>query len=150
MPCLDVPERPYRIGYASGCFDIFHVGHLRYLRQAAGQCEQLIVGIPVDAIVNANKGKRPIVPCAQRMEIIAALSCVTQVVQAEVPMEHTAEFAEFMSRLGIDAVFIGEDWRSAPRWQRLEPVLQTRGIAVHFLPRTPDISTTGIKRMLKL
>lgn len=152
MPCLDLslPEKVYSVAYASGCFDIFHVGHLRYLERAAAYCEQLVVGIPVDTIIKANKGKNPINTCELRMEIIAALRCVTRVVRAETPMEHTKPFADFIRQLGAEGVFIGEDWRNTPRWQRLGPVLQTHGINVHFLSRMPDISTTLIKQSLHI
>lgn len=143
-----LPEKIYPVGYASGCFDLFHIGHLRYLQRAATCCEQLIVGLPVDAIVKANKGKNPINTCEQRMEIIAALRCVTQVVRAEISAAHTDAYVDFIRQLGINGVFIGEDWRGTPRWQPLEPILRTHGINVHFLSRTPDISTTLIKQSI--
>lgn len=143
-----LPKQAYPIGYASGFFDLFHVGHLRYLQLAAQHCEKLIVGVPADEIIRADQRPFPFIPCAQRMEIIAALSCVSEVLCVQVSMEQPVAFLEFMRGLGNQAIFIGEDWRDGARWQRLGPLLQEQGVKVHFLPRTEGISSTLIKQKL--
>ena len=152
MPYRDIPlpPQPYGVGYASGCFDLFHVGHLRFLQQAAEHCRQLIVGVPVDAIVGdaSNKGRPPIFSVEQRLEVIAALRCVARAVAAEVSMETSSEFADFVQQFQPEAIFVGEDWRSTPRWRRLGSELLARGIKVHFLPRAANISSTHIKQAL--
>lgn len=139
------PPSSYAIGYASGAFDLFHVGHLRYLRAAAAQCQRLIVGVPTNEIVQANKGPPPVIPHAERMELVGALSCVAQVLAVSTPMRDTGPFADLMESLGVNAVFIGADWAGSPRWLALQPALAAKGIATHFLPRTPALSTTELR-----
>lgn len=134
-----------RVGYASGAFDLLHVGHLRYLNAAAAQCDRLLVGIPDDAIVTRVKGRPPTTPLAERLEMIAGFACVAQALPAAVSMDETERFAAFLRRLEVDAVFIGEAWSQTPRWARLSPVLEASGIAVVFLPHTSGVSSTLIK-----
>lgn len=150
MPYPEVafPAQAYRIGYASGFFDLFHIGHLRYLELAAQHCEKLIVGVPSDTIVRADQRPKPFTPCDQRMAIIAALRCVTEVVRVEVSMEQPSAFLPWIKRLGNPAIFVGEDWRDSARWSRLGPLLAEQGVKVHFLPRTDGVSTTWIKQSL--
>lgn len=143
-----LPVQPYRTGYATGYFDLFHVGHLRYLELAAQHCENLIVGIPADAVVFADQRPKPFTPCAQRIAIVTALRCVTKVVCVEVSMEQPSDFLPWMQRLGNEAIFVGEDWRGSARWNRLGPKLVEQGVKIHFLPRTDGISTTWIKQSL--
>lgn len=135
----------WRTGYASGAFDLLHVGHLRYLTAAAAQCERLLVGIPDDAIVARVKGRPPVTPQAGRLEMIAGFACVAQALPATVSMEDADHFAAFIHDLGVDAVFVGEIWADTPRWTRLRPVLEALGISVVFLPQTPGISSTLLK-----
>ena len=69
------------IAFANGCFDLLHVGHVRYLDAAAQEADVLIVAINDDESVRALKGKgRPILPAAARAELVAALRCVDFVV----------------------------------------------------------------------
>ena len=134
-----------RVGYASGAFDLLHVGHLRYLAAAAAQGDRLLVGIPDDAIVARVKGRPPTTPQAERLEMIAGFACVARALPVAVSMDETERFAAFLRGLDVDAVFIGEAWSETPRWARLRPVLEASGIAVVFLPHTPGISSTLIK-----
>lgn len=141
LPCDPLSTLPAR-GYASGAFDLLHVGHVRYLQRAAAACRHLLVGVPDDAIIARVKGRPPLVPQSERRELLSALSCVSEAMAVSVPMDDTEAFADFMSSLRIDILFIGDDWAGTPRWQRLEPALQVRGIDVRFLPRTTGISST--------
>jgi len=133
------------IGYASGAFDLFHVGHLRYLKAAAARCRHLVVGVPADALVAGLKGRPTVIPQDQRVEIIAGLRCVSQALSVAVSMDDSARFAAFLADLRVEAAFIGADWAGTPRWVRLALHLAERGIAVEFLPRTPDVSTTELR-----
>ncbi len=143
-----LPTQRYRVGYAAGYFDLFHVGHLRYLQLAAQYCEKLIVGVPSDEIVRKDGNPKPFIPCAQRMAILAELRCVSEVICNKVSMEQPEDFLALMRSIGNQGIFIGEDWRDSPRWQRLGPLLQAQGVGVHFLPRTEGISSTWIKQQL--
>lgn len=136
------------IGYASGAFDLLHVGHVRYLRAAAERCRELVVGIPTDDIVARSKGRRPLVPQAERLEVVAALGCVARAVPVAVAMADTAAFVDFVAGLGVEVAFIGAEWADAPRWTRLRPQLASQGIGVVFLPRTAGVSSTDLSRRL--
>jgi cytidyltransferase-like protein len=95
---MDLPETPdtqrhrWWVGYASGAFDQLHVGHLRYLCAAAARCERLIVGMPSDDVVARAKGKAPLIPQAERLELVAAFACVAEALPVAVSMED-AEFS---------------------------------------------------------
>jgi glycerol-3-phosphate cytidylyltransferase len=151
---MDLPETPdtqrrrWRVGYASGAFDQLHVGHLRYLRAAAARCERLIVGMPSDDVVARAKGKAPLTPQAERLELVAAFACVAEALLVAVSMEDADLFAAFAAGLGIDAAFIGADWEDTPRWSRLRPRLEALGISVIFLPRTDGISSSLLRARL--
>lgn len=93
----------------NGCFDILHVGHVRYLQQARALGDCLIVGINSDQSVRLIKGsERPIVPEIERAEIIAALGCVDFVV---IFAEHTAE--KLVATLKPDIYVKGGDYSAA-------------------------------------
>jgi glycerol-3-phosphate cytidylyltransferase len=144
----DTPRHHWRVGYASGAFDQLHVGHLRYLLAAAAQCERLIVGIPSDDVVARAKGRAPLTPQAERLELVAAFACVAEALPVAVSMEDADLFAAFVAGLGIDAIFIGADWADTPRWSRLRPRLEALGISVIFLPRTAGISSSLLRARL--
>src|SRR3712207_4516402 len=71
---------PYSVGYASGVFDMFHVGHLNILRRARDLCEHLVVGVAADDYVETLKGSPPVIPLAERVEIVSALAIVDEVI----------------------------------------------------------------------
>lgn len=72
------------VGYASGVFDLFHIGHLRLLETARGLCDHLLVGVSTDELVHAYKDRWPVIPYAERAEIVRALKCVDAVVRRDV------------------------------------------------------------------
>lgn len=142
------PHRRWRLGYASGAFDLFHVGHLRYLQAAADRCDHLIVGVPEDAIITRVKGRPPVNPLVDRLAIVAALACVGAALPVAVPMDETERFVAFAAALGIDVIFVGADWAATARWARLGPRFAARGIAVIVLPRTEGVSSTRLRDAL--
>ena len=143
-----LPAKPYPIGYASGYFDLFHIGHLRYLQMAAQHCEKLIVGIPGDEVVRADLRPMPFISCEQRIAIVAALGCVSEVICVPTSMNQPDAYLAFLRGVGNQALFIGEDWQGTARWNRLGPILHAQGLKIHFLPRTQDISSSLIKQRL--
>ena len=103
------------IGYTTGVFDMFHIGHLNILRRAKEQCDYLIVGVSTDELVEHDKHKRPIIPFAERCEIVKAIKYVDEVVPQPDKKKLEAYF-----RLGrrFNKMFVGSDWQGTPQWQK--------------------------------
>jgi glycerol-3-phosphate cytidylyltransferase len=131
------------VGYASGVFDMFHVGHLNILRRARLDCDYLIAGVVTDEVVEQIKGRRPVVPLFERMEIVQSVRFVDEVV----PDDTTDKF-DMWERLRFDVFFKGDDWRGTPKGDRLEASLRAVGSRVHYLPYTPDTSSTLLRRLI--
>ena len=129
---------------AMGVFDLFHIGHLRYLQKARSLGDHLTVGVATDAISMASKGKRPIVPEKDRLEIISALACVdTAYLLPSTTMEAERALG-WIRDWKISLVRVGAAWEGSERWRRLAPLLAEHGIAVSFAPDTPGTSTTRL------
>ena len=100
--------KKYKVGYTTGVYDMFHVGHLNILKRAKEQCDFLIVGVSTDENVLQYKHKTPVVPYEQRKEIVAAIRYVDQVV----PQENMDKFAAW-EKYHFDAIFHGDDWKGS-------------------------------------
>jgi glycerol-3-phosphate cytidylyltransferase len=131
---------------AIGVFDLIHVGHLHYLEQARSMGSSLIVGIATDEICFLSKGKRPIMPEAQRREVIQGLRCVDEARFLPSSIIEAEKARQWMFEWSIDHVRVGASWEGSDRWTRLIPMLAEQGITVSFVPETPGISTTAIIR----
>ena len=94
------------VGYAPGAYDMFHVGHLNILRQAKQHCDHLIAGVVSDEMCQLTKGKTPVVPLAERMEVVSHISFVDEVVAEVVP-----DKVETWESVRFDVLFKGDDWR---------------------------------------
>ncbi|MDB5798233.1 MAG: glycerol-3-phosphate cytidylyltransferase [Paucimonas sp.] len=135
---------------AVGVFDLFHVGHLRYLQFARARCNVLVVAVTRDATVLAKKGRTPAVHEAERIEIVRGLGWVDEVLAQPESLDATDSATSWIAALGIEHVFIGEEWRDSPRWLRLAPRLAAIGIGLDWAPRTAQVSTTVLReRILK-
>lgn len=133
-----------RVVLACGVFDLFHVGHLRYLEYARSRGDYLIVGVSADDISIRVKGKSPVVEQSQRVELIKALACVDDARVYEVSLEQSELAADWILGWGVNHVVVGGDWLDSDRWQRLIPLLANKGISVEFAPRTLGVSTSDI------
>ncbi|WP_028453935.1 adenylyltransferase/cytidyltransferase family protein [Chitinilyticum litopenaei] len=129
---------------AVGVFDLFHIGHLRYLHYASEQGEVLNVGVVRDRDVLASKHKLPVIPEAQRLAIVAALRCVDAAALAPCSTADCLGAASWIRDWGCELVVVGGNWQGSPRWQTLEPLLTQAGIAVSYAPHTPGISSSSI------
>lgn len=129
---------------ALGVFDLFHVGHLRYLQYARTQGTHLTVAVTPDAVCQAVKGKWPVIPEAQRLEMVRGLGWVDHAALQPCSTEDTLAAAEWIAAWGVEHVVAGGGWAGSLRWQRLVPALAERGVGVGFAPATEGISTTGI------
>ncbi|MCJ7587049.1 MAG: adenylyltransferase/cytidyltransferase family protein [Candidatus Aminicenantes bacterium] len=130
------------VGYASGVFDLFHVGHLRILQRAKSLCDRLIVGVTVDELVGY-KNRKVVVPFEQRLEIVSGLRAV----DLAIPQDDLDKFVMW-KKLKFDVLFIGDEWFETDRFRGFERKLKSAGVKVVYLPYTAAISTTDLKAKL--
>ena len=130
-------------GYVPGGFDMLHIGHLNILTAAAARCERLIVGVATDESLERMKGRRPIVPHAERMALVGALRMVDAIV-ADVDQDKRLAWR----RSPFDVLFKGTDWQGTDKGRRLEEQMAEVGARVVYLPYTPTTSSTMLRRML--
>lgn len=136
--------KKYKIGYTTGVFDMFHIGHLNILRRAKEQCEYLIVGVSTDELVESYKHKRPMIPYADRRQIVESIRFVDQVVS-----QTSLDKVEAWKRLHFDAVFHGDDWKGSDMYNQIEKALQEVGCDVVFLSHTQGISSSALAQALQ-
>lgn len=137
-------SKPYKKGIAFGVFDIFHIGHLRYLQQSASLCEELYVGVRSDALKTPGKNRSTFFDQEIRCELIRGLKCVYEAFVFNVSLDDAFYWVEFFKKNAIDIVFVGEDWKNSDRWKTLKKLLNQNNITVKFFPRTNGISSSGI------
>lgn len=134
---------PSLLGYTSGVFDLFHVGHLRILQRASKIVDKLIVGVSTDELCEQYKGRRPIIGFEDRIEIISSLSCV-----------HFAEPQTDLLKLDawerhkFHYLFHGSDWEKSPLYEQIFDQLQPKGVKLIFLEPTAGISSSTIKQTI--
>lgn len=129
--------KKYKVGYTTGVFDMFHIGHLNILRRAKEQCEYLIVGVSTDELTASYKHKKPVVPFDERVAIIEAIRYVDKVVPQTTMDKYTA-----WEMLHFDAMFHGDDWKGTALYQEVESKLNSAGVDVVYLPHTNGTSST--------
>lgn len=136
--------KKYKVGYTTGVFDLFHIGHLNILRRAKEQCDYLIVGVSTDDLVETYKGKRPIIPFEERKAIVQAIRYVDEVIS-----QTSMDKLEAWSKLHYDALFHGSDWKGSSMYDEIEAKLKAVGVDMVFLPHTTGTSSTMISGRLK-
>lgn len=132
-----------RIGYAAGAFDLFHIGHLNLLRRAKQSCDVLIAGIVSDEMLREVKRIEPVIPTAERAEIVGNLRCVDQV-----HIETTPSKLDTWRDVGFTHFFKGDDWRGTPKGLLLEEQFGEVGVEIVYLPYTMHTSSTALRRAL--
>lgn len=132
------------IGYTTGVYDMFHIGHLNILRRAKEQCDYLIVGVSTDELVKKEKNKTPIIPFAERAEIVSAIKYVDEVV----PQSDKNKFAAW-EKYKFDKMFVGSDWQGTPQWKSFEEQFAPLGVEIVYLPHTDGISSTELTSLIK-
>ena len=135
--------KKYKVGYTTGVYDMFHIGHLNILKRAKGQCETLIVGVTTDELCFTRKKKYPIINELERMEIVGAIRYVDKVVP-QTDMDKVRAVKE----LGADAVFVGSDWKGTDAWNEYEKEFAKVGCTVVYLDHTDGISSTILREKL--
>lgn len=129
------------VGYTSGVFDMFHIGHLNLLRQAKEQCDYLIVAVSTDELVQQYKNKLPIIPFNERCQIVEAIKYVDQVV----PQIDRNKIGAF-DKYHFDIMFVGDDWKGSPLFAEVDAYMQAKGGRVCYLKHTDGISSTMLRQ----
>lgn len=137
-----VMEYDQIIGYTSGVFDLFHVGHLRLLQRAKSLCDKLIVGVSTDELVSY-KFKKAVIPFEERAEIIASIKYVDTVVPQE-----TMDKMDAWKKLKFDVMFVGDDWYKTEKWEKIEKEFRKVGVKIIYFPYTKGTSSTLINDIL--
>lgn len=131
------------IGYTTGVYDMFHVGHLNILKRAKSQCDYLIVGVSTDELVQHDKNKTPIIPFEDRCKIVEAIKYVDQVV----PQFDKNKIGAW-SRYHFDKMFVGSDWQGTPQWIKFEKEFNPLNVEIVYLPHTDGISSSLLRELL--
>lgn len=133
----------FRVGYTTGVFDLFHIGHLNVLKRAKEQCEYLIVGVSTDEVVQGYKHKVPIIPFKERVAIVESIKFVDQVV----PQTSMDKFAAW-EKLKFDVIFHGDDWKGSKMYDEIERKFNNVGVEMVFFPYTKGTSSTILGQIL--
>ena len=131
------------IGYTTGVYDMFHIGHLNILRRAKEQCDYLIVGVTTDELCYKRKQKYPIINEQERMAIVEAIRYVDKVVP-QTDMDKMRPVKE----LGANVVFVGSDWKGTDAWNQYEKDFAQVNCKVVYLEHTDGISSSLIRDKL--
>lgn len=132
------------IGYTTGVFDMFHIGHLNILRRAKEHCDFLIVGVTTDELCFKRKHKYPIINEHDRMAIVEAIKYVDKVVP-----QKSMDKVEAIKMYGASVVFVGSDWKGTDSWNNYEKEFAKVGCMVEYLSHTDGISSTILRDKLQ-
>ena len=131
------------VGYTTGVYDMFHIGHLNILKRAKEQCDYLIVGVSTDELVQHDKNKTPIIPFEERCAIVEAIRYVDKVV----PQTDKNKFAAW-EKYHFNKMFVGSDWKGTPQWAKFEEEFSPVGVEIVYLDHTDGISSTILRNRL--
>jgi glycerol-3-phosphate cytidylyltransferase len=137
--------KQHKIGYTTGVFDLFHVGHLNILRRAKEQCEFLIVGVSADELVMEYKQKKPVIPFKDRAEIVQGIKYVDMVV----PQLNRDKFSAW-EKIKFDVMFVGDDWKGSPLFSEVENKFKQVGVEIVYFPYTKGVSSTELKHKIQV
>ena len=135
--------KKYKIGYTSGVYDMFHIGHLNILQRAKDLCETLVVGVTTDELCYTRKNKYPIICQDNRKAIVGAIRYVDKVVD-----QTDMDKLNMVKTLGTEAVFVGSDWKGSPAWDKYEKEFAQLGCTVVYLDHTDGISSTILREKI--
>lgn len=130
------------IGYTTGVYDMFHIGHLNILKRAKERCDYLIVGVSTDELVQREKNKTPVIPYKDRIEIVKAIKYVDEVV-----MQPNKDKVAAWTKYHFDKMFVGSDWEGTPQWNNFEKQFKPLGVEIVYLPHTDGVSSTLLTKV---
>jgi glycerol-3-phosphate cytidylyltransferase len=131
------------VGYVPGAWDMFHIGHLNILLRAREYCGRLIAGVVTDEELLRIKGRLPIVPLNERVDLVSSITVVDEVV-----IDYSTDKINAWKNNRFDVIFKGDDWRGTPKGERLEAQMATVGVRVHYFPYTAHTSSTKLRAMI--
>ena len=135
--------KKYNVGYTSGVFDLFHVGHLNVLRNAKSYCNKLIVGVTDDELVRY-KNTKSVIPFDERIEIVKHINFVDEVV-----CQSNMDKMSMWNKLKFDVMFVGDDWKGTDKWNKIEAQFSKINVDLIYFPYTKGTSSTLINSTLE-
>lgn len=135
--------KKYKIGYTTGVYDMFHIGHLNIIKRAKEMCDFLIVGVTTDELCLKRKGKLPIICEKDRIEIVESIKYVDKVVKQN-DMDKLKAVMEYKA----EVVFVGSDWKGTTSWNKYEEEFKKVNCVVEYLDHTDGISSTILRERL--
>lgn len=145
-PCESKVIKKYKVGYVSGVFDLFHIGHINLLRRAKEQCDYLIAAVTSDEYVRERKKREPFIPFEERLEVVRACRYVDEAVG--VPFQYGGTIDAF-KKYHFDCQFVGSDCAKDPWWLKQKEYLEQYGATLEFLSYTEQTSSTKIKALIE-
>ena len=130
-----------KIGYLSGTFDLFHVGHINILRRAKAECDYLIVGVHESG---AWKGKETFIPFEERCETVASCRYVDKVVKS------CTEDSDAWAIYHFNKLFVGSDYKGSERFKRYEEFFKDKNVEIVYFPYTETTNSTQIRKTVRL
>ena len=137
-------KKKYKIGYTTGVFDMFHIGHLNILKRAKKQCKFLIVGVTTDDLCIKRKNKKPIINQKDRAEIVSSIRYVDKVI-----FQNNMDKIDAVKKYKVSVVFVGSDWKGTDAWNKYESEFKELGCDVVYLKHTDGISSTLLREKIK-
>jgi glycerol-3-phosphate cytidylyltransferase len=134
-----------KIGYTTGVYDLFHIGHLNIIKNAKAQCDFLIVGVTTDELCMEKKNKQPVIPYSERIEILNSIKYIDKVVP-QMTMRKIDAWEEYK----FNKMFVGDDWKGTNRWNKLEKEFSKLGVEIVYFPYTRTTSSSIIREILQL
>ena len=132
-----------KIGYTTGVFDLFHIGHLNILKRARLECDHLIVGVTTDELCQSAKSQKPFIPFQERMDLVEAVKYVDEVVP-----QTSYDKMEAWNNLKFDKMFVGDDWKGTDQWNQIEEDFAPHGVEIVYFPYTTHTSSTILRKIL--
>ena len=132
-----------KIGYTTGVFDLFHIGHLNILKRARLECYHLIVGVTTDELCESAKNQKHFIPFQERMDLVEAVKYVDEVVP-----QTSYDKMEAWNNLKFDKMFVGDDWKGTDQWNKIEKEFTQFGVEIIYFPYTTHTSSTILRKIL--
>ena len=131
------------IGYTTGVFDLFHIGHLNILRTASTLCDKLIVGANIASRGCQYKKRYPVIPFIDRVAIVRSINYVDEAIKREI-----FDKVEEWKHLKFDIIFVGDDWYGDEKWMEWQAKLLKVNVKIIYLPHTSVWTTSEIKNKI--